>query len=130
MSMAASARGDLRAHQDAANLPVAEVVSRLQEVLGATMVAYLGEARDTRAVTQWATGDRDPSDVATSRLRMAYQAAALLGQRDSADVAQAWLQGMNTQLNDVAPSRVLREQPLEQAGPAVLAAAQAFVAGG
>jgi len=37
---------------------------------------------------------------------------------------------MNPQLDDVAPARVLREQPLEQAGPAVIAAARAFAAQG
>jgi len=130
MSMAASARGDLRAHHEAVSLPVAEAVSRLQGVLGATVVAYLGEVRDTRTVAQWAAGDRDPSDAVTSRLRMAYQAAALLGERDSSGVVQAWFEGMNPQLDDVAPARVLREQPLEQAGPAVIAAARAFAAQG
>jgi len=43
---------------------------------------------------------------------------------------QAWFEGMNPQLDDVAPARVLREQPLEQAGPAVIAAARAFAAQG
>lgn len=52
-----------------------------------------------------AAGDRDPSDAVTSRLRMAYQAAALLGERDSSGVVQAWFEGMNPQLDDVAPAR-------------------------
>lgn len=130
MPTAVSARGDLTAHQEAVSLPVSEVVARLRGMLGATLVAYMGEVKETRAVAQWAVGDRDPSDVATSRLRMAYQAAALLGQRDSAGVTQAWFQGMNPQLHDVAPARVLREQPLDQAGRAVIAAARVFAVGG
>lgn len=130
MSGVAAARGDLRAHQDAVSLPVAEVVSRLQDVLGATMVAYLGEVGDTRAVAQWATGDRGPGDAATSRLRVAYQAVALLGGQGSQEVVQAWFWGEHPQLEDTAPARVLREQPLADAGPAVIAAARAFTTHG
>lgn len=112
------------------SLPVAEIVSRLRDLLGARVVAYLGQVKETRAVTQWAAGDRVPSEAVTTRLRTAYQAAALLREKDSAGVVRAWFQGMNPQLDDVAPARLLREQELEQAGPAVLSAARAFAAEG
>jgi len=35
-----------------------------------------------------------------------------------------------SELGDVAPARALWEQPLDEAGPEVIAAARAFVAGG
>ena len=123
-----TARGDLRAHQESVSLSVPQIVSRLRDLLGATLVAYLGEVKETRAVAQWAAGDRAPSNAVTTRLRTTYQAAALLREKDSAGVVQAWFQGMNPQLEDLAPARVLREQPLDQAGPAVIAAARAFAA--
>lgn len=126
----ATARGDLQAHQESVSLSVADITSRLREMLGATLVAYLGEVKETRAVAQWAAGTRAPSNAIETRLRTAYQAAALLRANDSAGVVQAWFQGMNPQLGDVAPARVLRERPLQDAGPAVIAAARAFAAEG
>lgn len=65
-----------------------------------------------------------------NRLRMAYRIAALLRSKDAAPVVQAWFQGMNPRLDDVAPARLLRDGDLEQVGPNVLAAARAFAAAG
>ncbi|MBG6060140.1 hypothetical protein IWX89_003613 [Cryobacterium sp. MP_M3] len=55
---------------------------------------------------------------------------AMLMDRESASTVASWFQGMNPELHDVSPARVLREQELETAGPAVLAAARSFVAFG
>jgi hypothetical protein len=106
------------------------VTARLREILGAKLVAYLGSVKETRAVRQWADGEREPAAEVVTRLRIAYHAAALLREKDSAAVVQAWFQGMNPRLDDVAPARLLREGDLEQVGPAVLAAARAFAAQG
>ena len=124
------ARGDLQAFEDSVKLPIAQLVERLRDLLGATLVAYLGEVKETRAVAQWAAGSREPATAIQVRLRLAYRVAALLAQKNDAGVVQAWFQGMNPQLDDVAPARVLREQDLDDAGPAVLAAARAFAATG
>jgi hypothetical protein len=43
---------------------------------------------------------------------------------------QAWFQGMNPQLDDVPPARLLRDGQLDAAGQQVLAAARAFAAAG
>ncbi|GAB2460338.1 hypothetical protein GCM10027062_44940 [Nocardioides hungaricus] len=124
------ARGDLRAHQDSIRLPVGEVVGLLRDLLGARLVAYVGSVKETRAVRQWADGDREPSAQVVRRLRTAYHAAALIREKDSAAVVQSWFQGMNPRLGDVAPARLLREGDLDEVGPAVLAAARAFAAEG
>ena len=50
--------------------------------------------------------------------------------RDSRSVVQAWFQGMNPQLDDVPPARLLREGQVDDAAQAVLAAAKAFAAAG
>lgn len=105
------------------------VVAGLRDLLGARLVAYLGGVKETRAVRQWAEGSRmvqDPTDQ--RRLRLAFQVAGLLAARDSPAVAQSWFQGMNPQLGDRAPARVLVEDDLDEAGPRVLAAARAFAA--
>lgn len=104
----------------------ADIVGRLADVLGLALVAYLGEVKETRAVAQWAAGERRPSNAVMTRLRTAYQVSVLLGGAESAEVVRAWFQGMNPALEDVSPVRVLREQDLAQGGPAVIAAARSF----
>jgi hypothetical protein len=49
---------------------------------------------------------------------------------DSPGVAQAWFQGLNPQLHDRSPARLLREGELDEVGPQVVAAARAFNVGG
>jgi len=77
------------------------------------------------------TGERrvqDPSDE--QRLGLAYQAASLIAEGDSPEVVQLWFQGLNPQLEDRSPARLLREGDLDEVGPAVLTAARAFSAHG
>lgn len=126
------ARGDLRAYEESVRLAVPELVERLRDLLGAKLVAYMGSVRETRAVRQWADAAdrRTPSADVVNRLRMAYRIATLLHQKDSVAVVQAWFEGMNPRLDEVAPARLLREGDLDQVGPEVLAAARAFAAGG
>ncbi|HZI97808.1 MAG TPA: hypothetical protein VFD41_09825, partial [Actinomycetales bacterium] len=64
------------------------------------------------------------------RLRLAYQIATLVAENDSAEVVQAWFQGLNPQLEDRSPARLLREGDLDEVGPVVLSAARAFAATG
>jgi hypothetical protein len=130
MTAVTGARGGLKAHQDSVRLPEPELVRDLRDLLGAKLVAYIGSVKETRAVRQWADGERKPSADVMQRLRTAYHVAALLAERDSRAVVQAWFQGMNPQLDDTPPARLLREGQLEDAGPLVLAAARAFAAAG
>ena len=120
----------MRAYRESVALDTAEIVTRLRDILGATLVAYLGEVKETRAVAQWAAGVRTPSTATVTRLRTAYHAAAMLREKDTAGVVQAWFQGLNPQLDDTSPARALREQDLDTVGPAVIAAARAFAAEG
>ncbi len=64
------------------------------------------------------------------RLRLAYQVAALIAEKDSPAVVQAWFQGLNPQLEDRSPARMLREGDLDEVGPLVLTAARSFAATG
>lgn len=120
----------LRAYERSVRADVPDLVTELREILGAQLVAYLGSVRETRAVRQWADGEREPSAATTQRLRVAYQVAGLLVERDNPRVVQAWFQGMNPQLDDASPARLLRGGDLESTGPQVLAAARAFAAVG
>lgn len=127
----APARPDLQAHHSAVRLDPPVLVKELRDVLGAKLVAYLGGVKETRAVRQWVEGTRAISGGEDlQRLRVAYQAARLLSERDSNEVVQAWFQGLNPALGDRSPARVLREGAVDEVGPQVLAAARQFAAVG
>jgi hypothetical protein len=118
------------AHAQAIRADFPEVVSALREVVGRGLVAYLGGVKETRAVNQWAAGDREPGAKVKARLRLALQIALMVADADGPRVAQAWFQGLNPQLDDRSPARVLRVGDLERDGQAVLGAARAFLVGG
>jgi len=122
------ARPDLSAHEHACRVPLASLVAELRDLLGAKLVAYIAGVTETRAVREWADGTREPRSPIPDRLRLALQVAVMLREHDSPAVVQAWFQGMNPLLEDRAPARVLRDQPLAEVGPEVLNAARAFVA--
>jgi hypothetical protein len=110
--------------------PFSRVAGELRELLGARLTAYLGGVSETRAVRQWADGERAPGEQTQQRLRVALQIALVLCETDGREVTQAWFQGLNPQLEDRSPARLLRDGDLDEAGPAVIAAARAFLIGG
>ena len=124
------ARPDLAAHTHAMRASFPEVAAQLRELLGPRLVAYLGGVRETRAVHEWADGNRQPSTDVQQRLRLALQLAMPIADADGQEVAQAWFQGLNPQLDDRSPARMLRDGDFEEVGPAVIAAARAFLVGG
>lgn len=131
MTISTPARPGLLAFERSMRLDVPELVAELRDLLGAKLVAYLGGVRETRAVRQWADGTRTIQDSTDEqRLRTAHQAAAVITEKDSAAVAQVWFQGLNPQLDDRSPARLLRDGDLDETGPMVLAAARAFAATG
>lgn len=131
MATATPQRPGLHAHVQATRLDTAVVVKALRDLLGAKLVTYLGGVHETRAVRQWAEGARAIQDKTDERrLRLAYQVATLIAEGDSSQVVQAWFQGLNPQLEDRAPARLLREGDLDEVGPLILAAARSFVATG
>lgn len=129
--MAAPSRPDLAAYDESVRMDTQVVVKELRELLGARLVAFLAGVKETRAVHEWAEGDRDiRSPEVADRLRVAYRVARLITSRDRPEVAQAWFQGLNPKLGDRSPARILRDGDLEEVGPEVLAAARAFAAVG
>jgi hypothetical protein len=126
----ADSRPGLAAHTLAVRATFPEVAATLRDLLGPQLVAYLGSVRETRAVHQWAEGAREPSAAIQQRLRVALQVAAMLADAESPRIAQAWLQGLNPQLDDRSPARLLRDGDLDEVGPSVIGAARAFLIGG
>jgi hypothetical protein len=121
---------DLAAYEQAARLPFHAVVQQLSELLGARLVAYLAGVRATRVVRDWAGGVSSAPYPIPQRLRLALQVAMLVALHDGTTIVQAWFQGLNPQLEDRSPARLLREGDLHEVGPEVLSAARVFTSGG
>lgn len=129
MTVQTPARPDLEAYREATSIKFPELVRELSEVIGKKLTAYVGGVKDVRALDRWAEGAVAYGD-AEDRLRLAYRVVRTLGKHEHPHVVQAWLTGLNPELNDRAPLRLLREGNLEKVGPQILGAARAFLAGG
>jgi hypothetical protein len=130
MQARSTPRPDLEAHSYVMRLPFPVVAKELSQLLGRRLTAYIADVSDTRAVTDWEAGAREPRPHLPQRLQLALVVAKLIAGHDDARVAQAWFQGLNPELDDRSPARLLREGDIDEAGPLVLAAARAFVIGG
>jgi hypothetical protein len=126
----APARPDLAAYDRAVRQQFPVVVKELRALLGAKLVAYVAGVSETRAVHEWADGVREPRGSVEERLRLAMRIAGFITDHEDPPVAQAWFQGLNPQLDDRSPARLLRDGDIEDVGPQILAAARAFVVGG
>lgn len=119
---------DLFAHREALRLPASKVVEKLVEIVGRKLTAYIGGVKDARAVDRWIAGGEIYGN-AEPRLRFAFQVVRTLAEHDSPSVVQAWLTGVNPELGDRVPLRLLRESDIDAVAPAILSAARAFLAG-
>jgi hypothetical protein len=107
-------------------LPLAEAVAQLVDLLGATTVAGIAGVRETRAVQQWAAGEREPQRPHV--LRFALQLALMISSLASRDMARAWFHGSNPHLDDEVPMVLLRDRPLESIQVPLMAAVRSFAA--
>jgi hypothetical protein len=129
MAVMAMPRPDLAAHRESLRLPATEIVSQLVAILGRKLTAYIGKVKDVRAVDRWMAGGEIYGD-AEQRLRFAFQVARTLREQDTPSVVQAWMTGVNPELGDRVPLRLMRDGDLNTVGSEVLRAARAFLAGG
>jgi hypothetical protein len=126
----APARPELTSRARVMGMRFPAVADALRNVLGARLTAYVGGVEETRAVHAWAEGLRRPSEATQQRLRHALVLALTIADADGPEVAQAWFQGLNPQLDDRSPARHLREGDLDDIGPEVTTVARAFLADG
>ena len=127
--MAATAsqpRPYLFAHREALRLPATAVVAKLVEIVGRKLTAYIGGVKDARAVDRWIAGGEIYGD-AESRLRFAFQVVRTLSEHDSPAVVQAWLTGVNPELGDRVPLRLMRESEVDEVASAILSAVRAYL---
>ena len=113
------------AHTQAMSLPIRDIVSHLLELLDATTVAVIAGVQETRAVHSW-LGGREPQHPQV--LRFALQVAAMIAGAADAEICKAWFHGSNPHLDDRVPMIMLRDLPLAEIQPPLLAAARRFAA--
>ncbi|MFZ0683699.1 MAG: hypothetical protein WAM84_12565, partial [Candidatus Cybelea sp.] len=90
----------------------------------ATTVAEIAGVKETRAVQQWASGEREPQR--SHVLRFALQLAMMISTVTSRHMAGAWFHGANPHLDDQTPILLLRDQPLESVQVRLMAAVRSF----
>lgn len=117
----------LEAYNESIRQAVPAIVDDLRRRLGAKLVAYISHVTETRAVREWADGHRAPSPNTERCLRLAYQVTVLIDRSEGEGVAATWFQGMNPQLGDRSPARVLHDDRSDEAMARVLSAAKGFV---
>ena len=116
---------DLEAHNHATQMPMAEVVSELIDILGLTPVAAIGGVKETRAVQQWTNG-RKPQRPHV--LRFALRLATMIASTGDREMARAWFEGSNPALGDASPAHLLRDRRLEDVQHDLMSAARAYAA--
>jgi hypothetical protein len=129
MAVVTPSRPDLLAYREATTLEFPKLVEELTRLIGKKLTAYVASVKDTRAIERWIAGKESYKGV-EERLRLAYRLAKMIGDHDGPRVVQAWFTGLNPELGDRVPIRLLREEDVERVGPQILGAARAFLAGG
>jgi hypothetical protein len=106
-------------------MPIADVVQELVNLLGATVVAIIGGVSETRAVQQWTAG-RKPQRP--NVLRFALQLAMMIAATNDRELARAWFEGSNPHLDDAVPALMLRNRSLAEVQSELMSAARTFAA--
>jgi hypothetical protein len=113
------------AEQQAAPEPIAQVVTKLQDVVGQALAAHIAGVAEPEAVGRWASGASAPPDHVVGHLRTAWDIAQLLLEVETPAVVRAWFGGRNLMLGGRPPALLVRSDP-----DAVRRAARAFRAYG
>jgi hypothetical protein len=88
-------------------LSTREVAAELAERLGLKLTALIGGVTETRRVTEWAEGSREPRRE--EALRAALQATRAIAERYDDAAARAWFMSTNAGFGMRAPVVVMRE---------------------
>jgi hypothetical protein len=124
-----SARPDLGAYLQTQYQPAEVVVKEIADVLGLSLLAYIGGFASPDEVNAYYQGRSYRQTEVDARLRLALRVAKVVGEADAGNVA-AWFQGQNPQLSDASPAWMLKEGDLKDVEPVLLAAARAYAIGG
>ncbi|MEU1626148.1 XRE family transcriptional regulator [Streptomyces sp. NPDC020096] len=106
-------------------MSIADIARFLQDHLGQRLTARITNISDPKQVGKWAAGTSVPQSDKEERLRAALQVFQLIQDAESLYTARAWLIGMNPQLEDEAPAKVIADGRFRD----VMVAARAYVDG-
>src|SRR5260370_24591774 len=109
MAVLTPPRPDLSAYWEATTLEFSKLVTELTGILGKKLTAYIASVKDTRAVDRWMGGSESYKGV-EERLRFAYRLAKIISDHEGPPVVPAWFTGLNPEVNDLVPIRLLREE--------------------
>ena len=109
MAVLTPPRPDLLAYREATTLEFPRLVNELTKVIGKKLTAYIASVKDTRAIDRWIAGSESYKGV-EERLRFAYRLAKMINDHEGPRVVQAWLTGLNPELKDRVPIRLLRDE--------------------
>jgi hypothetical protein len=112
---------------EAALLPIPEIIAYLQEHLGQRMTAYISGVKDPKMVARWIARQNLPRDEAQIRLREGYQATRMIVDAYGDETAKAWLFGSNADLDSQAPAYMLRQAQSWEDLRSIVPAVRAFV---
>jgi hypothetical protein len=112
---------------EAALLPIPEIIAYLQEHLGQRMTAYISGVKDPKMVARWIARQNLPRDEAQIRLREGYQATRMIVDAYGDETAKAWLSGSNADLDNQAPAYMLRQAHNWEDLRSIVPAVRAFV---
>ena len=107
----------------ATNAPVAEVAAALRQVLGDEVTILVAGVGNPSVVDRWVRGAGHPDLEAERRMRNALRVVDFLLQQEHPDTIRAWFVGLNPDLDDRVPARVIADEPDE-----VILAAGTFMA--
>lgn len=114
-------------YYEAMKLPFPDVVTGLVQLIGKKLTAYVASLTDADIIDGWQNGT--PADPeAEARVRFAYRVAKGISQQYSPGVAQAWLQGVNPELDDRVAIQLIREEDLFRVSADILDAEDVFLA--
>ena len=113
-------------HRTTVESSTADIAAFLVDALGSRLVTIMVGARDPKTVTRWVAGERAPRGGSEERLRAIFYIFQLLLTKEGTHTVRAWFVGMNPQLDDESPARVIADGRTRD----VLVAAKAFLAGG
>jgi hypothetical protein len=113
------------AYKAAVTAELPHVVNQLRSTLGVGTVAKLAGVGETRAVNEWARGNRSVrSPDVEGRLRLAFQLVEFISNEVSREVAARWFKQPNPALKYRTPEGVIGTQDLEDAGSNLMEAAR------
>jgi hypothetical protein len=113
-------------HREA--LPASDTVEELVSIIGKKFVAYIASENDGRIIDQWISGELSPLPKVNSRLELALKLCLIILDRFDETTVQAWIQGVNPELDDKVALVMLRQETdLDKLDHELTAAAKYFL---